>query len=436
MVRPSVLWRKWLGPIPGRNEARAMSFLGICSGLVACLLGLVKGFHGEAFLGRPLGGDFVQFYVVGKILNQFGAARIYDLGLAVRLQHSTLATMSETQMLVFAHAPFIAVLFQPFALLPYQWAYVAWLVFSALLYTMAVLLLFRALEIPRDHARIGLLLALSSVPFLFETWIGGQLSVVIFAVWSAFFFLRSRNRLFLAGCALALASFKPTLIAIPVAMLVFGRRWRILAGFSAGTATLALASAGLAGGAGIRAWVATMMFNGRIAAHGGAALRRAKSLDLNAFFHLLLGDGTIAVVTAVLASAVLFVLLAAAWCKSSPNDLGREHLLWAATISLALIANTYVPIYDAALVTAAAALAAAGLSTRPIEDRMDLNVWLTLLYLVPWVTQSFAEFLHVQLLVPLLAGFGLWALKWMGEPPAAAAARQREDAADHVPAFQ
>ncbi len=436
MSRPSVLWKKWLGPLPGRNEARVMSLLALAAGLVACIFGLVKGFRGEAFMGRPLGGDFVQFYVIGKIANQFGLARIYDLDLAVRLQHSTLATMSPTQMLVFAHAPFIAVLFQPFALLPYEWAYVAWLIFSALLYTLAALLLFQAMGLRREDARTGLLLALSSAPFLFETWIGGQLSVAVFAVWAAFFFLRSRTNLFLAGGALALATFKPTLIALPVLMLIFGRRWRILAGFATGSAALALGSVGLAGTAGMRAWIGTMLFNGRIAANGGAVLRRPKSLDLNAFFHLILGEGSAPIIAAFCVSGVLILLLAVAWRKSTATDTNQENLLWAATISFTLIASTYSLIYDAAVAVVAASAAASGLSGRSNDKLDDLSAWLVLLYLVPWITQSFAEFLHVQLLVPVLAGFGLWALKLTAEVPEGNAKRQQQDALGHLAAFQ
>jgi len=412
-----------------------MSILATATGIVACLLGLMRGFAGQSFMGRPLGGDFVQFYVIGKILNQFGAARIYDLDLAVRLQHSTLATMSGTQMLVFAHAPFVAVLFQPFALLPYAWAYVAWLVFSALLYAAAVALLFRALKLPRAQVGIGLLLAISSTAFLFETWIGGQISVVVFAIWAMFFYLRSRDFLFVAGLALSLASFKPTLIALPVALLIVGRRWRIVAGFCGGLAALGLASWGLVGSIGMRAWIETAIFNGRFAASGGAALRRIKNLDLNAFFHLIL-PGRPAVVLAVLASAALCFMLAAAWRKSGAYGWNEELLLWASTLTFTLVANTYVPIYDSLLVTTAAGLAVAGLSARAADVRADLSVWLAVLYLVPWITQSFAEFLHIQLLVPVLTGFGLWTLRHVAEEPSATKIPAQSMPLEDVPAFQ
>ena len=168
-----------------------MSLMAVAAGVLLCGISIFRGFHGQAFMGRPVGGDFVEFYGIGKILNNFDAARMYDLKLAVGLQHSTLPSMDESQMLVFGHAPYIALLFKPFAMLPYLWAYLAWLVFSASLYLTGLILLFRATGVPAEQRTTGFLLALSFMPFIFETWIGGQLSVVIFFLWALFFWLRN-----------------------------------------------------------------------------------------------------------------------------------------------------------------------------------------------------------------------------------------------------
>ncbi len=216
-----------------------MSLMAIAAAIIICAISLIRGFHGQTFMGRPLGGDFVEFYAIGTILNNFDASRIYDLKLAVDLQHSILPSMAQTQILVYGHAPYIALLFKPFALLPYQWAYVAWLGFSAALYLTGITVLFRATGIPAQHRTIGFLLAVSFMPFIFETWIGGQLSVIMFSLWVLFFYFRHKNRLLLAGLALGLGIFKPTLVALPLAMLIIGRRWRILQGFAAGAASMA-----------------------------------------------------------------------------------------------------------------------------------------------------------------------------------------------------
>ncbi len=139
------IWR-WFGPMPGRREAHAMAAVAIAIGVILCSVSVLLGLEGRTFLGRPLGGDFVEFYTIGKILNTAAPARIYDLGLETALQHAALPSMPDTQMLVFAQAPFIASLFRPFALLPYAWAYVAWLAFSAGLFMSALALLFRTMR--------------------------------------------------------------------------------------------------------------------------------------------------------------------------------------------------------------------------------------------------------------------------------------------------
>jgi hypothetical protein len=396
-----------------------MSLLAMGIAVLVCGWSILLGFHGKTFLGRPLGGDFVQYYVAGKILNHYEAWRIYDLQLAVGLQHATVATMAQTQMLVFGHAPYVALLFRPFALLPYGWAYVAWLGFSAALYLAGLALVFRAARLTPDDRKTGYLLAGSSMPFLFETWIGGQLSVVVFFAWALFFYYRYKDRGFLAGMALALAVFKPTLIVLPAAMLFCGKRWRTLAGLATGTFAMALLSFQVVGWQGCQAWVDTLLFDSRFAKNAVEVSHLAKSVDMNTFVHLLLGGAPrLATVAFFLIFAAGFVALAAAWWRLSRRSSGNrpglgfsgEDSLWAATLCGTLVLSPYAPIYDAILVVAAAALLAGSMEARGTADRQALGAWLLLLYMTAWITQSFAEFLHLQLYTLVLAGFGVWAV--------------------------
>jgi hypothetical protein len=316
-------------------------------------------------------------------------------------------------MLVYGHAPYIALLFKPFAMLPYLWAYCAWLGFSAVLYLSAITLLFRAAGVPLEHRKTGFLLAVSFMPFIFETWIAGQLSVVIFFLWALFLFCRHQHRPFLAGIVLALGIFKPTLVALPIAMLMAGRRWRILQGFATGAVAVAALSIGMVGLHGCRAWVDTLLFNGRLAAGPGEAWHLAKSVDMSSFFHLLLFNAS--PITAIVVATVgtfAFVVLAAAWWRSSRwvAMSAAENWLWAATLCLTLVVNSYAPIYDAILVVAATALAVGALEGRSSEEHATFRGWLLLLYMLPWITQSMAEYLHLQLFTLVLAGFAGWAL--------------------------
>jgi hypothetical protein len=435
--------------MPGRREAHAMAWMALAAGVIVCGASLLLGFQGKTLLGRPLGGDFVEFYTVGTILNHYAPARIYDVELADRLQHAALPTMPQTQMLVFGQAPFIASLFRPLARLPYRWAYAAWLGFSACLYIAALALLFRTVRLNARDRTTGFLLALSWTPFLFETWIGGQMSVVIFSIWVLFFWRLENERQgvaalrvalstgwgarlragwgggFGAGCILALCLFKPTLVALPALMLLAGRRWRVLGGLTAGGVAMALLSVVTVGAGGCRAWFGILAMNASILSKPVDAAHLAKYIDLLACSRLLFPHWLAAARAAsILAGAVLLVWLAVAWWKSSlPGELGAGRRLWAATICCTLVVNPYAPIYDSLLVVAAAALAASGgrmqsqrrQSSDGLASSGGLAGWLLLLYLVPWVTQSFAEFLHLQLMTAVLAGFAIWLLETNGE---------------------
>jgi hypothetical protein len=394
--------------MPGRREAHAMAWVALGIGVILCGVAVVLGFQGRSFLGRPLGGDFVEFYTIGKILNNYPPARIYDLQLAVGLQHSTLPSMPDTQMLVFGQAPFIASLFRPFALLPYAWAYVTWLGFSAGIYSAGLALLFRTVHLNAEDRRTGFLLALSSTPFLFETWIGGQMSVVVFFIWVLFIWCLENDRRFLAGFILALCLFKPTLVALPALMLLIGRRWRVLGGFAAGGVAMASLSLATVGLGGCRAWFAALAMNGNRVGQSGEAWHLAKYVDVLALSHLLFGTWPeVADVAAIGVAVIAVSWLGLAWWRSDGSQ-KVDGPLWAATLCFTLVVNPYAPIYDAILVVAAVALVA--------SHRQALAGWILLLYLLPWVTQSFAEFLHLQLFTMALAGFGIWVLEIAGKP--------------------
>jgi len=379
-----------VGPLPGFKEARAISILALLAGVILCALSLYFGFHGETFMGRPLGGDFVQFYAAGKILNSGPAAKIYDLSTIVRVEQESCPSMPESQMLLFGNPPYIAELFRPLALVPYAEAYCIWLVISLALYAVAL-----ALLLPPAIRNIGFLLAFSSPIFLLETWIGGQISVFAFLAVALFVSNFRKRRWFLAGLSLSIAAYKPSLIAVPAIMFLIGACWRILSGLIAGCVTSALAAT-LTGA--LRPWIGTLRVFSTLATGHDVSIRRVKYVDFNSFFSILLGATPAARAFAILATAAALVWLARAWWSSRRRPIKPQLL--AATFALMLAANFYVPVYDSIILAAAVVLA--------WESGKPLRSWLPLLYLTPFLSQSFAEFAHLQLLTPVLASFGLW----------------------------
>ena len=114
-----------------------------------------------------------------------------------------------------------------------------------------------------------------------------------FFIWVLFFWCLERDWGFLAGFVLALCLFKPTLVALPVLMLVLGRRWRVVGGFAGGGIAMAALSVATVGLDGCRAWFQALAMNGHVVAKAGEAWHEAKYMDMLAFFHLLLGNQAI-----------------------------------------------------------------------------------------------------------------------------------------------
>jgi hypothetical protein len=180
---------------------------------------------------------------------------------------------------------------------------------------------------------------------------------------------------------------------------------------------MAVLSIATVGWEGCLAWARTLGFEAQVASGSGEAWHRAKYVDMAAFFHLLLGGhATAAAIVMMIVGVAALGVLGRAWWRSDGLAEGlacRE--LWAATLCFALVVNAYAPIYDTVLAVAAIALVASKREQRPEQHREAFAAWLLLLYMVPWLTQSFAEFLHLQLMTVVLAGFGVWALRLPNE---------------------
>ncbi|MDP8990907.1 MAG: DUF2029 domain-containing protein [Acidobacteriota bacterium] len=419
--------QRLIGPLPGQREARAFSTFALIGGLVACGLSLYYGFRGETFMGRPMGSDFVEFYVAGKLANQHRPARIYDIPEFSRLQHEAVPEMAATQMHVFGYPPLVSVLFRPFALLPYRWAYCAWLLFSLTLYASSLWLLLRTLLRP-SHRPTAFLLALSAPMYTLETWIGGQLSVIGFFAVVLFLCCFEKRWPLAAGLALGLATYKPSLVAIPALAMLLGGCWRMLAGLSASSALMILGSLATAGVNGFRLWILRLRVFSLYATSNEAILRRTKYVDLNSFFTVLLGASSVERALATVATSAAFLILAWNWWRARHQAHDVQRSLWAATLTWTMLINIYVPVYDTILLVPAAALMARSLAGRGQREQMSLQVWLIALWLVPWLTQSWADYLRLQILTLVLAGFGYWALTLVRAASSFRVSVPREDA--------
>jgi hypothetical protein len=232
----------------------------------------------------------------------------------------------------------------------------------------------------------------------------------------------------LAGLALGLATYKPSLVAIPAAVMLLGGCWRMFAGLSASSALMILGSIATAGANGFWLWILRLRVFSAYATSNEPILRRTKYVDLNSFFTVLLGASSVERGIATIATLAAFLILAWNWWRSRHQESHEaQRYLWAATLAWTMMINIYVPVYDTILLVPAAALVACSLAGADQRQQAGLQVWLIILWLVPWLTQSWADYLRLQILTLVLAGFGYWALKLARAASASEVAVPRED---------
>jgi hypothetical protein len=365
---------------------------------------------GRTAFGPQLGADFQQFYVAGVIFNSQTPDQIYDRDLQRRLYHELFPDTAPDTELPYVHAPFFILPFPLLSKLPYPWAYFVWLLISLCLYVSGFNLLWRELDaMPEGVYWMSLLLALSFMPFLVECLAGGQTSAFGFFCFALAISCERRGRQMLSGVALALCSYKPTLLLFILPMIVITRRFSTLIGFLTGFLFLAVVSLLLVGWQGCVSYVNTLFY---ISDHSTAAvtgLRPWKYVDVNSFFRLLLGRHVYLrwIFVAAVCLSVL-PLLFRFWLRADRE--GDQSLVWASVLTWTLVLNAYVGIYEATLVVLSALLTTHAFYRRANKTQFELapvyKLSILSLYLTPWITQLIARLSGVQLYTLALAMFG------------------------------
>lgn len=323
------------------------------SWLVSLALG---GWRHDA-TGHRVGADHVQYYVVGRLVAEGYAARIYDA-----------ATMAERQkevggekwkgFLPFRYPPFYAPCFTPTSRLSYEASFLVWaLVGLGCLAASGWLL--------GVGWRDWLVSSLCFYP-VFATVSYGQNSLVSLLLISAAAALWLRDRPFLAGLAAGLLAFKPPLaVGIGVLWLLDVRRsWRSLLGMAV-TIQLFAAVAWLGMPDASRAFVESLGGNVTMQEQDRSAL--APLYSSQGFWQLLLtkhldfASNPLALLTSVAGLAV-FVLLWLRWRDRRAAVFGLAALMtpWL---------SPYMMVYDWAILLVPAVL---------LRDEVGRDRWLCL----------------------------------------------------------
>lgn len=410
---PSPRWTAALARlVPRPDEIRLICTVLLLGVVAANAASWVTGFiNGKTVDGRPAGADFIAFYNGGRILNEFGGERLYDLTLQDRLYRQTHPWDTQKTMW-YVNAPFLAQAFRPLASVPYAWACVAWSILSAGFYLAAVRLVWPA-GLPLRLSSPLLLAVVSFPPFAIEAWTGGQLSPLTALVLASAFSLYRRGQCFVSGAVLALCLYKPTIGLPLVALAALAAEWRLVAGYALGAAGLGLASLATVGTAGMAAFLNTMLMYGRFTATGDNPLSvEHKCIDLNHLARSLTGGHAgAATLLFALAAAAVFLFLAAQWRRAQAA--GRGAAMWAAGITSTLLLNLYAPIYDATLLAVSGLITAEAALRRP-ELRPGLLSLAALLYAGALIAAPIGKAIGIQPYTLVVAAFAAFQLAAAG----------------------
>jgi alpha-1,2-mannosyltransferase len=381
-----------LGRFLASGRGRYGVLLAAAIGVAVWMAWLVSVATGPGLLdraGNVKGGDFVMFYVAGKMVAAGHTDHLYDPGEQERIEHELTGEWSGRHGLI--NPPFYAVLFVPLAALPYLPAFVAW---SAL----GIVMLLAALGM------VGRIRAAPWVLAFVPVWAAvsyGQNSLLSLFILAATFALLRRGSDGVAGLALGCLLYKPQLVAPLALLLLLDRRWRALAGLGVTAALLGVLTLVMSVPA-TRAYLAL----GRSVAtmFGERGFPTAKMHSLYSFFVLLMpGHLAAAGALALLASLATLVAVRRLQPAYTPDGLARWY---AAALWGTVLVSPHVPFYDLSLLVLPALLV-----RPPTRDA----VWVggvAALWAATVLSQPLAELMRatggpsLQLSVPVIAVAG------------------------------
>jgi hypothetical protein len=394
-----------LGPAPSLKQTATLCWC-VAFVLLAVPLGVAAFDQDQA----TFDADFANFYILGKILNEYPHDQLYDYNLQ-RSMAEQVHPLTEGEYGPLTYPPAVAIAFQPFAKLPYRAAYKIWLLITMTVYVWAVVTLGQSLFPERGALRSLLLcFSLAFFPFVIETLMNGQLSAIGFFALSMAIRDDRRQRPLACGIWLAVCLYKPTLLIWVLPMLLVTRRWKALAGFFAGAAVFLFLTTAIAG---VQAWhgyLSLLRYFGS-STEIRSALRLSKYVDITAFTRLLTKCAPRAALAVFFVAALpLAAVLGRRWSQN------RNHeLVWATAISATLVVNVYTPIYDATLVVIGIMLTISGLwrNATP-NNRSWLLILVFAIFIAPWECAAIAVATRVQVMTLLFTALGIMQYRGLG----------------------
>lgn len=195
------------------------------------------------------GSDFIAFYTAGRIAQEEGASRVYDIGLQRRVEEEQVGfALAPGQVLQYNHLPFLIPILQVIVTPDYVASFHRWALFMAAIYVVGIAILGQTLkrsEADPASIRIASIGAMLFLPLFFSLMNGQDTGVLLLgaAIWG-YGLLTGRE--WIAGLGLSLTTVRPH-IALVLALPMLFRHYKVFLGFVIGSGMLALISFAILG---------------------------------------------------------------------------------------------------------------------------------------------------------------------------------------------
>lgn len=197
--------------------------------------------------------DFVSFYTAGKIINQNGPIRLYDLNLQYAYQRSLnpARVYSLNTTSPFFNPPFIALPFALLAELPFDLAYKVDLVLNLTGLILICCFVYKLLDQTSFIKRLIIISGILTFLPIDNALLIGQFSIILSLVLLLAWKLLIQDKPYQAGLLLSLLLIKPYLIIFPLIFFALQRQFKVLKGMVVGGGVIFFISLLLVGWTGL-----------------------------------------------------------------------------------------------------------------------------------------------------------------------------------------
>ncbi|WP_157947593.1 glycosyltransferase family 87 protein [Abditibacterium utsteinense] len=303
---------------------------------------------GSNYLGSL---DFRVYLTAGKMALDGTGAKFYDLPTQFATQSHLWPQMTrQSQLLPFLAPPFVGVLFAPLALLSPLQGYVVWTSCNAALLWLLARGALDEIELDGRQKLVALALLLTFTPALFAVMQGQVSLFVVFAFFQSWKAAKS-GRDWQAGIWFSVLLIRPQLVFIPVLILMWKGRWKLLGGLASGAAVLGLVSLFLVGWHGLKNYANLL---GAVSTWQNIyGVQPQQMQTYRGFLHALLNTNFVSDVHIPWLMGIAFAVALLFWCwRGSWNrEAARFDRQWAALGIVALFCCPYLYSHDLSLLS-------------------------------------------------------------------------------------